>query len=106
MLRPETRKEAKHKRNFKIFDSAWHWSGKEVRNDKPYLSRSALIDYIMKEGLAESEDGAKKMCQESQTSRLIGTLVVSEMVSRHEHGWVVICADNGPSMMISRSEYK
>jgi putative DNA primase/helicase len=103
---PETRKEAKHKSNFKIFDSAWHWSGKEVRDDKPYLSRSALIDYIMKEGLAKNEEAAKKMCQESQINRLIGTLVVSEMVSKNEHGWVVICPENASSMMISRSEYK
>jgi hypothetical protein len=103
---PETRKEAKHTSNFKIFDSAWHWSGKEAKDDKPYLSRSALIDYIMKEGLAKNEEAAKKMCQESQINRLIGTLVVSEMVTRYEHGWVVICPENASSMMISRSEYK
>jgi phage/plasmid primase-like uncharacterized protein len=103
---PETRKEAKHKSNFKIFDGAWHKAGCEVKDDKPYLSRSALIEHIMKEGLAKNEEAAKKMCQESQINRLIGTLVVSEMVSRYEHGWVVICPENASSMMISRSEYK
>jgi hypothetical protein len=103
---PETRKEAKHKSNFKIFDSAWHWSGKEAKDDKPYLTRSALIDYIMYKNMAKNEDAAKKMCQEGQTNRLIGTLIVSEMVTPHEHGWVVICPDNASSMMISRSEYK
>lgn len=103
---PETRKEAKHKSNFKIFDGAWHKAGREVRDDMPYLSRSALIDYIMEKGFAETEAGAKKMCQANQTSRLIGTLVMSEMVTPHEHGWVVICPENGPAMMISKSEYK
>ena len=103
---PETRKEAKHKSNFKIFDGAWHKSGREVRDDMPYLSRSALIDYIMHKGLAKNEDAAKKMCQESQTNRLIGSLIVSEMVNPHEHGWVVICPENSSSMMISRGEYK
>ena len=72
----------------------------------PYLSRSALIDYIMHKGLAKNEDAAKKMCQESQTNRLIGSLIVSEMVTPHEHGWIVICPENSSSMMISRGEYK
>jgi hypothetical protein len=103
---PETRKEAKHTRDFKIFDSAWHKAGREVRDDMPYLSKSALKDYLMEKKIATTEQSATKMVQEGQTNRLIGNLIVSEMITPHEHGWVVICPENGSAMMTSRKDYK
>jgi len=103
---PETRKEAKHTRDFKIFDSAWHKAGREVRDDMPYLSKSALKDYLMEKKIATTEQSATKMVQEGQTTRLIGNLIVSEMITPHEHGWVVICPENGSAMMTSRKDYK
>ena len=103
---PETRKEAKHTSNLKIFISAWHAAEKEVKDDKPYLSRSALKDYLMAQKIATTEQSVIKMVQEGQTTRLIGTLIVSEIITPHEHGWVVICPESSSTMMASRKEYK
>jgi putative DNA primase/helicase len=103
---PETRKEAKHTSNLKIFKSAWEKSGREVREDKPYLSKSALKDYLMEQKIATTEQSAIKMVQEGQTNRLIGTLIVSEIITPHEHGWRVICPESSGQMMISKSDYK
>jgi len=103
---PETRKEAKHISNLKIFKSAWEKSGREVREDKPYLTKSALKEYLMEKGIAKTEQSVIKMVQEGQTNRLIGTLIVSEIITPHEHGWVVICPESSGQMMISKSEYK
>ena len=103
---PETRKEAKHTRDLKIFKSAWEKSGREVREDKPYLTKSALKDYLREQKIATTEQSAIKMVQEGQTNRLIGTLIVSEIITPHEHGWRVICPESSGQMMISKSEYK
>ena len=103
---PETRKEAKHTRDLKIFKSAWEKSGREVREDQPYLTKSALKDYLLEKKIATTEQSAIKMVQEGQTNRLIGTLIVSEIITPHEHGWVVICPESRGQMLISKSEYK
>ncbi|HSG63042.1 MAG TPA: AAA family ATPase, partial [Pseudomonadales bacterium] len=101
---PETRKEAKHQTYIKIFEGAWWASGQEVRNEKPYISRSALMSYILEKGIAQTEESARQMCKPSQTTRLIGLLTVNEIVAPYEHGWVVICPDNGSSMLIAKKE--
>lgn len=100
----ETRKEAKHQTFVKIFENAWWASGAEVRNGNPYLSRSALMDYVLKNGIAQTEESARQMCKPSQTTRLIGLLTVNEIIAQHEHGWVVICPDNGSAMMMGKNE--
>ena len=101
---PETRKEAKHQTYIKILEGAWWGSGQEVRNEKPYISRSALMSYIIEKGIAQTEESARQMCKPSQTTRLIGLLTVNEIVAPYEHGWVVICPDNGSSMLIAKKE--
>ena len=100
---PERRKASKHTDFIKIFDNAWWVSKAEVKDEKPYISRSALMEYLLKEGIAKTEQSASQMCKASQTSRLIGTLILSEIISAYEHGWVVICPELKSTMMIRKN---
>jgi putative DNA primase/helicase len=63
---PERKKESKLDGHKKLFSSAWWESGAEVVDDLPYISRSALMDYIVsKSKLKISEASARQYCKPS-----------------------------------------
>jgi hypothetical protein len=69
----------------------------------PYLSRSALIHYLMTtEGLSEST--AKTYAQASKKGRLIYNLLNSQIIEATPNGWFV--SDNviASSMLLRKSE--
>jgi phage/plasmid primase-like uncharacterized protein/energy-coupling factor transporter ATP-binding protein EcfA2 len=71
------------------FKSAWVYSGREERNNSPYLSRSALINYlIINEGLTEAT--AKTYVKDGRKGRLIFNLIDQNLIRPHEHGWLII----------------
>jgi putative DNA primase/helicase len=89
--------------DIKKFTNAWFHSGAESRNDCPYLSKSALINYLINsEGLAEST--AQTYAQNSKKGRLIYNLLNAEIIVSHEHGWVVQEPVTASVMMLRRSE--
>lgn len=100
---PERTKEAKHETYRKIFEAAWWKSGAEVKDGLPYVSRSALMNYLVEKGVAQTEESAKQMCKASQTTRLVGLLTINEIIAPFEHGWRVICPDNANSMILSKN---
>jgi len=72
--------------NMKILRRHWEKSGGEVSADgKPYLTRSALLDGLVKEGNKPST--AEKKVKPS--GPLIGDPIKSDLIEPHEHGWVV-----------------
>lgn len=72
--------------SMKILRRHWEKSGKETSSDgRPYLTRSALVDGLIKEG--NKETTAEKKVQPS--GPLIGDLLKSGSIEAHEHGWVV-----------------
>ncbi|UOF82805.1 regulatory protein repA [Caudoviricetes sp.] len=98
------KKESEIQKDIRKFTNAWWHSGAEERNNSPYISRSALIDYLMSnEGLSEST--AKTYSQESKKGRLIYNLLNSQIISPTEHGWMVI-DDATESMLMVRKAGK
>ena len=74
-------------------------TGAEEREGLPYVSRSALKDKL-------AADGRKARTIENDLSaaypdKLIGALVLSEIISPIEHGWVV-CDEVQASAMLMR----
>lgn len=97
------KKESDVQKDIRKFTNAWFHSGAESRNDCPYLSKSALLNYLMSnEGLAEAT--AKTYAQESKKGRLIYNLLNAEIVVAHEHGWIVKEPSTASAMMLRRSE--
>lgn len=74
----------------KLFEDAWLKVGEEV-NGLPYISKSALRDYI-DEVVFEGQGGNKpaNMVNVNQEGKLINRLVGSNMIKQELHGWVVI----------------
>lgn len=87
----------------KTFESAWWSSGAEERNGKPYISRSAMIDYLTSK-MGISEASAKVYIRPSATGRLISELLVAEIIEAYEHGWIVIDDTQASAMLVRKSE--
>jgi hypothetical protein len=90
---------SKHK---KLFESAWWHGGAEVREDKPYLSRSAFLDHLtVNQGVSESS--AKMYIKPSANGKPVNELLVGEVIAAYEHGWVLLDEVQGSAMMMRRN---
>lgn len=95
--------ESEYAKDIRKFTNAWWASGAEANNDCPYLSRSALIEYLVNnEGLSEAT--AKTYSQASKQGRLIYNLLNAQIIQASAHGWIVSDNVTASSMMIKRSE--
>ena len=97
------RKDSKIEANRKTFENAWWASGCEERNGLPYLSRSAMLDYLI-EKLGLSEASAKQYIKPSMPGKPIADLLMAEIIEPFEHGWVVVNETQASSMMIRKTE--
>ncbi len=98
---PQTKKTdtAQH---MKTFSNAWFASGAETRDNRPYVSKSALKNKLSEDG--RSERTIKNDLNPSYNDKLIGFLIVNNYIRAYEHGWVVINETQSSAMMISRIE--
>jgi phage/plasmid primase-like uncharacterized protein len=87
----------------KTFENAWWSSGCEERNGLPYLSRSAMVDYLVQK-MDVSEASAKVYIKPSATGRPIADLLVAEIIEAFEHGWTVVDGAQASAMLIRKSE--
>jgi phage/plasmid primase-like uncharacterized protein len=94
------KKESKLDAHRKTFENAWWGTGAEIREGLPYVSRSALKDKL-------AADGRKPRTIENDLSaaypeKLIGALILSEIISPLEHGWMVIDEVQASAMMMRK----
>jgi len=94
------KKESKLDAHRKVFENAWWGTGAEIREGLPYISRSALKDKL-------TADGRKPRTIENDLSaaypdKLIGALILSEIISPLEHGWMVIDDVQSSAMMMRK----
>ncbi len=82
----KTKVVSKVEENRRRFERAWHHCHR-ARDDKnrPFLSRSALLEYQVNE-LGATESYAKKQLQPSPSS-LIGILLDADYIEKYGKGW-------------------
>jgi hypothetical protein len=98
----EAKKDSKIDNHRKTFENAWWASGAEERNGLPYLSRSAMTDYLVQK-LAVSEASAKQYIKPSAPGKPISDLLTSQIIEAFEHGWVVIDNTQASAMLIRKT---
>jgi len=94
------KKDSKIDSHRKTFENAWWGTGAEEREGLPYISRSALKDKL-------AADGRKPRTIENDLSpaypeKLIGALILAELISPLEHGWVVVDNVQSSAMMMRK----
>jgi phage/plasmid primase-like uncharacterized protein len=97
------KKDGKIDSHRKTFENAWWASGAEERNGQPYLSRSAMLDYLIQK-MDVSETSAKQYLKPSVPGKPIADLLTAEIIEAFEHGWLVINETHASSMLIRKSE--
>tara|TARA_R110002072_G_scaffold204892_2_gene362817 strand:- start:934 stop:2925 length:1992 start_codon:yes stop_codon:yes gene_type:complete len=86
----------------KTFENAWWNSGAEDIDGVPYLSRSALIQKLEDDGMAERT--IKNMTNPSYENKLIGALIIANMIAKNSGGWTIIDAVWSSAMMVNRGD--
>ena len=98
------KKPTKHDENVRTVERAWWSSGAEERDGLPYLSRSALRDLLVKDGMAERT--AKNKTEASRPEGIIAQLLNAGTLETFEHGWIFINDVQVSAMMMQKSEAK
>ena len=96
-----TKKDSKIDGHRKTWENAWWASGAEVRDELPYLSRSALKDKLTQDGNAERT--VRNMINPSYNDKLIGALLQADMIQNTEHGWVMVDEVQASTMMLRKN---
>jgi len=94
----------KHDENVRTFERAWFNSGAEIREDKPYISRSALRELLISDGM--SERTAKNKTEASRSDGLIAPMLNAGTIAPFEHGWVVVEEVQASAMMLKKNAPK
>lgn len=82
------KKESKLSSFMKIFEAAWWASGAEEYEDKPYVTRAAFYNHLIT-AMAMSDASAKQNLKPSEPTRIIGSLLVSQIIEPIGNGWRV-----------------
>jgi putative DNA primase/helicase len=85
----------------KMFENAWWSAGAEDRDGAPYLSRLALTRKLEADGMAERT--VKNMTNPSYDNKLIGALMMANMIEKRADGWIVIDAVWASAMVATRN---
>jgi len=88
--------------------AAWLASGREMHEGKPYVSRQAIMDYLMKstkdkKGNNLSESNARKAISPSDKQRMVGGLVNEKLIESAKDGYVVVCNNLLSGMKVAGS---
>ena len=87
-----------HRQNF---ENAWLGSGMEIQNGLPYLTRSALRDFMINTtGLAARS--VENQLRPGRKNGLINLLLEHQIIQDYAAGWVVIDQITVSSMLIQR----
>ena len=86
----------------KQFEAAWWASGAEEHSGLPYVSRSALRAKLVADGCTEVT--ADNKMRPGSSDKLIGSLIIADIISPAKNGWVVINEMHASAMMLARGE--
>lgn len=98
------KKPTKHDENMRTVERAWWASGAEEREGLPYVSRSALRDLLVKDGVTERT--AKNKTEASRSDGLIAQLLNAGVLETFEHGWIFINQAQASAMLMQKNAPK
>lgn len=96
----KAKKDSPLARHQKTFENAWWSAGAEDIDGDPYLTRSALIKKLEDDGMAERT--VKNMINPSYDNRLIGAMIMANVIKKQRDGWAVIDKVWASAMMLNR----
>jgi phage/plasmid primase-like uncharacterized protein/KaiC/GvpD/RAD55 family RecA-like ATPase len=98
------KKPTKHDENVRTVERAWWASGAEERDGSPYISRSALRDLLVKDGM--SERTAKNKTEASRPDGIIAQLLNAGTLETFEHGWIFVNETHASALLMQKNAPK
>ena len=98
---PRAKADGKLEKHRKVFEGSWWASGAEERDGNPYLARAALRAYLV-EHMGMTEASANQVCKPTATGKLIAELLTAEVITAHEHGWIVSHDDHANALRLAK----
>jgi len=86
----------------KVLRDAWHSTGEEMLDGRPYITRSALLSFILDNKILKTEGSAKKHLQPSFDRGYIGPLIDENIIEEAPNGFAFIEPAIVSSMMIGK----
>ncbi|MFZ8891277.1 MAG: hypothetical protein ACO2YV_11670, partial [Pseudomonadales bacterium] len=74
----------------KVLRDAWHSTGEEILDGQPYITRSALLSFILDNKILRTEGSAKKHLQPSFDRGYIGPLIDENIIEEAPNGFAFI----------------
>ena len=103
---PETKSKSESL-GFSSFERAWFATGAEDRGGAPYLTRSALYEWALVNGLKNkkyTKDSLRaQIPADGNKGKYIGPLIEEKLIEVHENGWIVIEPGQTSGMMLKRN---
>lgn len=97
-------KESKHDVSRKLFERAWWKSGTEERDGRPYVSRSAMKELLISDGMAERT--VQNILNASYTDKAIGILIQADIIAPYEHGWIMTNEVHSSALLMANGGHK
>ena len=95
------KKESKLSNHMKLFDRAFFHGGAEVYEEKPYVSRSAFMDLLAKDGIKDAT--SKNWLKPSTDNGVVNMLLNAEIIEIHQNGWWVISDNFASQLLLKKS---
>lgn len=97
-----TKRDGKENDDVSLIKRAWFASGAEVVEDSPYITTSALKDYLVSNKHA-TEKSVAQAVKPSSPNNFIGRLCSKNYVEKHGHGFKIIDAVLASEMILGRN---
>ena len=95
------KKPTKHDETMRTLERSWWDSSAEMRNGLPYISRSGLQNFLVKNGYTERT--ARNKTEASRAGGLILEMLNAGVLETHEHGWIFIDKAQVCAMMMQKN---
>lgn len=98
----QPKKESRIEKHRKAFENAWRASGMELREEQPYISRSALKSHLT-DTMGLTVSNATQQCKPSaDPGKMIRDLLDVEHIVAHENGWRTMPSHHSYAMKIEK----
>lgn len=96
------KKLSKHDEQARLIERAWHYSGHQIRDDVPYISRDSLKNFLA-DNMNYAEKTIRNKLDPSRPDGLIMPMINAGVIEICGHGWKVVDPVKVAAMMITNA---
>jgi hypothetical protein len=98
------KKESVLEKHRKTFENAWWHSGAEIINNQPFVSRSALKDYLLNAMDWKESTVNNNLKPSGDKGRMIRDLLDSIYLEPKNHGWVIVDENHSACLILAKND--